>query len=80
MDQLHDGRTLQQQIDDTRTVVTDGLVTRILEHCINCTAGAFKASRWRSSRPIGHRVWRRQQEAEAQRALIAGVAGEEEKV
>ena len=77
VDQLHDRRTLQQQIEDTRTVVTDHLVTRILEHVYQLYSHCIQGLPLEEFKSIGHRVARAQEEAALQRAVIAAGAQEE---
>jgi len=75
VDQLHD--KLQQQVEDTRTVVTDQLVTNILEHVYQLYTHCIQELPLEDFKPIGHRVVRRQDEAALQREVVA--AGAEEK-
>ena len=77
VDQLVDKRTLQQQVVDSRTVITDHLVTRILEHVYQLYSHCIQSIPLEEFKPIGHRVARAQEEAALQRAVIA--AGAEEK-
>ena len=77
MDQLTDRRSLQQQIEETRTVVTDELITHVLEHVYQLYAHCIQDLSLEEFKPIGHRVARRQQEAALQRRVI--VLGTEEK-
>ena len=77
VDQLHDRRTLQQQVDECRTVITDHLVTRILEHVYQLYAHCILEKPLEEFKPIGHRVARAQEEAALQRAVIAAAAEEE---
>ena len=79
VDQLQDGRTLQQQIDDTRTVITDVLVSHILVHVFQLYAWCIQMKPLEEFQPIGHRVGRRALEGDLQRAVIAAEAEEEEK-
>jgi transposase len=77
VDQLHDRRPLLRQVEDTRTVVTDHLVGRILDHVYQLYAHCIQELPLEDVVPIGHRVARAQDEAALQRAVIA--AGAEEK-
>ena len=77
IDQPTDRRSLQQQIEDTRTVVTDELITHVLEHVYQLYAHCIQDLPLEEFKPIGHRVARRQQEAALQRRVI--VLGTEEK-
>ena len=79
IDQLHDRRTLQEQVDDARTAVTDHLVSRILEHVYQLYAHCIQELPLEEFKPIGHRVARARDEAELQRAVIRAGAMEEEK-
>jgi len=78
IDQLHDRRTLEQQVDDARLVVTDHLVTEILEHVYQLYAHCIEMKPLEEFKPIGHRVARARDEAELQRAVIAAGAVDEE--
>ena len=67
IDQLHDRRPLREQVDDTRTVITPHLVSRILDHVFQYYAHCIQELPLEDFKPIGHRVLRGQQEAERQR-------------
>ena len=77
IDQLHDHRTLEQQVDDARIVITDHLVTRILEHVYQLYAHCIEMKPLEEFKPIGHRVARAQDDAALQRAVIAAGAVDE---
>jgi len=66
IDQLTDSRTLQQQIDDTRTCITDHLVARILDHVYQYYTHCIQRKPLEEFKPIGHRILRARQEAERQ--------------
>ena len=67
VDQLHDRRRLQEQIDDTRTCITAQLVTRILDHVFQYYAHCIQEKPLEDFKPIGCRVLRRRQEEARQR-------------
>ena len=67
IDQMHERRTLQEQIDNTRTCITPHLVTRILDHVYQYCAHCIQGLPLDDFKPIGHRVQRAQQETERQR-------------
>ena len=78
IDQLTDRRTLLQQIEDTRVVVTDKYVWKILEHVFQLYSHCIELLPLEEFKPIGHRVARAREEAELQRAVIAAGAEETE--
>ena len=67
MDQLHDGRSLREQLDDTRICITAHLVSRILDHVYQYYAHCIQGQPLEEFKPLGHRVLRAQQEAERER-------------
>ena len=79
IDQVHDKRTLQQQVDDTRVCVTGELVTNILNHVYQLYAHCIEEKKLEDFQPIGHRVSRAQQEAALQRDIIRIRADADEK-
>ena len=78
IDQLHDNRTLEQQVRDARLVITAHLVSRILDHVFQLYSHCIQELPLEDFKPIGHRVARAQQEAALQRAVIAAGADEKE--
>ena len=67
VDQLHDRRRLQEQVDDTRTCITPHLVTRILDHVYQYYTHCTQGKPLEEFKPIGNRVQRARQEADRQR-------------
>jgi hypothetical protein len=67
IDQLHDHRTLQEQLDETRACITPHLVTRILDHVYQYYTHCIARLPLAEFKPIGHRVLRARLEAEAER-------------
>jgi hypothetical protein len=67
VDQLHDRRRLQEQIDDTRTCITAHLVTRILDQVYQYYTHCIQGKPLEEFTPIGNRVQRVRQEADRQR-------------
>ena len=67
IDQVKDQRTLQQQVDDTRTCITAHLVDRITDHVYQLHIHCQEGLPLEDFKPIGHRVLRAAQEAERQR-------------
>lgn len=78
INQLDDTRPLRQQIDDTRTCITDHLVNSILDHVFQLYAHCIQGKTLEEFKPIGHRVRRAQQEAALQRRVIAERAEQDE--
>lgn len=64
IDQLHDRRPLKQQVDETRTVITPHLVSRILDHVYQYYTLCIQELPLEDFKPLPHRVQRAHQEAE----------------
>jgi len=70
IDQLHEQRILQAQIDDTRTCINEHVVTRILGHVYLLITHCVQLKPLEEFKPLGHRVHRAQIGAERHRQSI----------
>ena len=77
IDQVHDTRNLQEQVDETRIHITAELVSNITTHVYKLYAHCMEDLPLEEFKPIGHRVARARDEAALQRDVIR--AGSEEK-
>ena len=70
IDQVHDTRNLQEQVDETRIHITAELVSNITTHVYQLYAHCMEDLPLEDFKPIGHRVARARDEAALQRDVI----------